>query len=163
MAISPIVPSAPVRVVWFYGELERLLRTPGGPVGRHLHRIAQNTALQASLIAKTTLMQRTGRYAAGFKVETLPAPYPQGFKFKVVNRTTDQHPKRAISYAATIEFGSARHTIRARNPERQKLHFYWASQGRWVTTSEVTHPGTKAYSILRIAFERAMSMSHGGP
>lgn len=161
MAISPVVPSSPVRVVWFYGELERLLRTPGGPVGRHLHRIAQTTAAQAQAIARTDLQQRTGRYAAGFKVETLPAPWPEGFKFQVVNRTTGQNPKRAYSYASTIEFGSKPHNIRARNPERKKLTFYWEAHGRWVTTSEVTHPGTKAYSILRIALERAMTMTHG--
>lgn len=148
---------APVRVVWYPNEMERMLRMPGGMVGRHLNKIARTTAIRAGAIARTQLKQRTGRYASGFRVETVVAPYPYGFKFVVVNRTTGQNPKRAASYAATIEFGSASHRISARTPAVKKLRFYWPDQDRWVTTSEVIHPGTKAYGILRIALEQAMA------
>lgn len=158
MASNPGFPSGPVRTIYYPGELDRLLRTPGGPVGRHLNRIAQLTAVRAEALSRTVLKVRSGRYSSGFRVEVEAAPYPQGFKFVVVNRAIGFDPKRAYSYASTIELGSVAHPIKARNPDVKLLRFYWASQGRWVTSREIAHRGTKAYSILRISLQEAVTM-----
>jgi hypothetical protein len=49
-------------------------------------------------------------------------------------------------YAAPIDKGSRRHTIRARR--KPYLVFYWEARGRWVRTKQVNHPGNKPYRFL---------------
>jgi hypothetical protein len=124
-------------------ELNRLLYMPGGPVGVGVRKLAVKVAAEAAKTARAELgnnpeyAARTGRYAGGFQVEV---EYPLatakgGFRFKVVNRTTGQTPRRSQSYASVIERGAKPHVIKARNPKTKPLVFY--INGRKIVTQQV--------------------------
>jgi hypothetical protein len=133
-------------------ELDRLLKAPGGPVGRHVNYVARGVAETARQIARERGLVRTGRYVRGFKVEVQPdATY--GFVFYVVNRVTGQDPRRKESYAGVIEFGSVKHPIRPRR--RDKWLVFRLPDGRMVKTKLVNHPGTQPQHVLRDAMIRA--------
>lgn len=136
-------------------ELDRLLRVPGGPVGRHVNFVARGVAEVARQIARERGLVRTGRYVRGFKVEVQPDP-TTGFAFYVVNRVTGQRPRRTQSYAGVLEFGSESHDIVPRR--RDKWLVFRLPDGRMVKTKLVKHPGTAPYSVLSDALRRASTV-----
>lgn len=148
-----------VRLVLYPNELDRLLRSPGGPVGRHIVKLAKETAAEAERRARAGSEPRvlTGRYAANFRVET-DFTGPNGFTVRVRNATTGQNPRRRTSYAGVIETGSQAHPIR---PRDSNGYLRFKVKGRWVTVKAVAHPGTKPRNILREAL-RTTILRHGG-
>lgn len=56
---------------------------------------------------------------------------------------------RHYPYAASVEGGAVRHTIRPRSPGGY-LHFYWRKIGKTVTLRSVNHPGQVGKAYLRI-------------
>ena len=132
-------------------ELDRVLRSPGGPVGRHINLVARSVAAEARRIATERGLVRTERYVRGFKVEVTPDPQ-SGFYFTVVNRVTGQKPRRAGSYAGVIEFGSRPHVIRPRRPNGWLI--FRMPDGRTIKTKLVNHPGTPPQHVLRDALDR---------
>lgn len=132
-------------------ELDRVLKAPGGPVGRHINLVARSVAAEAQRIAIERGLSRSGRYARGFKVEVSPDPQA-GFYFTVVNRTTGQKPRRSMSYAAVIEYGSKPHLIKPRKASGWLI--FRMPDGRYVKTKLVNHPGTQPQNVMRDALDR---------
>lgn len=133
-------------------EIDRLLYQPGGPVGTYIRKLAKEVAAEAATLARKELgkhpddQPRTGRYAGNFKVEVeYPIPRSQGgFRFKVVNRTRGQNPRRTQSYAAVIERGARAHTIWPRKPKKFLVYYVG---GRKVVTPVVRwQPGRQQIS-----------------
>lgn len=150
---------AEVRLVVYPNELNRLLNSPGGPVGRYLVKLAKETAEEAqkrSQIGNDPAV-RSGRYSRNFRVET-DFTGPNGFTVRVRNASTGQSPRRRTSYAGTLETGSKPHTIRPRRTNGYLRFFY---KGRWITVREVRHPGTRPYWVLKNAM-RTVVLRHGG-
>lgn len=131
-------------------ELDRVLRAPGGPVGRYTNYVARSIAAEAQANANLRIKRRTGRYAAGFKVQVEREPV-NGFQFTVTNSTTGLDPRRRRSYAGVLEFGSAPHLIRPRPTNRAGGYLVFTVDGHKIVTKVVRHPGTKPYNILRDA------------
>jgi hypothetical protein len=132
-------------------ELDRVLRSPGGPVGRHMNIVARSVASEAGRIAIERGLVRTGRYARGFKVEVSPDPQ-SGFYFTVVNRVVGQKPRRGQSYADVIERGSRPHPIRPRKASGWLI--FRMPDGRIIKTKLVNHPGTAPQNVMRDALDR---------
>ena len=132
-------------------ELDRVLRAPGGPVGRHINLVARSVAAEAQRIAIERGLVRSERYARGFKVEVSPDPQ-SGFYFTVVYRTTGQKPRRTGSYAAVIEYGSKPHIIKPRKASGWLI--FRMPDGRYVKTKMVNHPGTQPQHVMRDALNR---------
>ena len=128
-------------------ELDRVLRAPGGPVGRRINLLARDIAAEAGVLAVARVKKRTGKYARGFKVKVARGG-AEGFAFMVYNSATGTKPKRRGSYAAVIEKGSRPHVIRPR--ARDGYLVFWVN-GRKVVTKSVNHPGTSAQHVLRDA------------
>ena len=147
-------------LVLFPNEMDRLLRMPGGPVGRHCNYVARQIANEASRLASTRLNKRTGRLANGYRVQVERTGGSEGFRFWVINTVTGQDPRRKMSYAQVHEDGSGTHgprgaayPIRARNPKKP-LVFY--VNGRKVVTKSVMHPGVRPQHIMRDAMTSVM-------
>lgn len=132
-------------------ELDRVLRAPGGPVGRHVNLVARAVAAEAARIAVERGLVRSTRYARGFKVEVTPDPQ-SGFYFTVVNRVTGQKPRRGESYASVIEHGSRPHAIRPRKASGWLI--FRMPDGRMIKTKLVNHPGTQPQHVMRDALDR---------
>ncbi len=137
---------------WYKDALDRELRSPGGLVGRYCNHLARSIAMEASNIANETLERRTGRLAGSYHVRVDRTA--DGAVFTVYSTVRDQHPRRRVSYAGVMEFGSMAHVIRPRNP-KSMLVFY--VNGRKIVTRSVKHPGTKPYRILERAAQRVMT------
>jgi hypothetical protein len=138
-------------------ELDRLLRKPGGPIGRHCNYIARSVANESSRIAAERGLVRDGRYIRGFKVR-VDTNVPEGFQFYVYNRVTGQKPIRKTSYAAVLEYGSqqtAPHTIRPRNTNGWLV--FRNSKGALVRVKSVQHPGVRPYHVMRDAMYRTLA------
>lgn len=150
---------AEVKLVLYPNELDRLLRSPGGPVGRYLVKLGREVVEEASKLAfnRNAPRARTGRYARNFRMET-DFSGPNGFTIRVRNATTGQTPRRRSSYAGVIETGSVAHVIRPRRTDGYLRFFY---KGRWITVKEVKHPGTRPYWVLKDAL-RTVVLRHGG-
>jgi hypothetical protein len=126
-------------------ELNRVLRSPGGTVGKVVRRVSLDVAAEAKSIAQAELgihpgdRPRTGQYADGFKV--LVVTTPNGFYYTVSNKK---------KYAIILEKGSRAHIIRAR---KERTLQFRGRDGRFRQVKIVQHPGTKAYRILQRAGE----------
>lgn len=131
-------------------ELDRLLKTPGSPVGRHVNLVARTIAAEAQRIATERGLVRSSRYVKGFRVEVVPEG--DSYYFQVVNRVRGQDPRRSESYAGVIEYGSEEHPIRPRN--RNRWLVFRMPDGRIVKTKLVNHRGTTAQHVLRDATNR---------
>lgn len=140
-------------------EIDRLLRMPGGPVGRHCNFVARSVATEAGRIATSRGLVRSGRYAQSFRVE-VERNTKDGFQFYVVNRVTGLQPRRKTSYAGVLEFGSqrnARYPIRPRNPQGWLV--FRNSAGKSIRTKLVMHPGVRPYHVMRDAMYRIVGRS----
>lgn len=132
------------RVVLYPNEMDRLLRSPGGPVGVRVRRLCLDIATEGSRIARAELgnrhpsdAPRTGRYARSFNV-TVRTGVPTGFEFEVSNNAKQ---------AAILEEGSKAHEIRAR--KAKTLVFRSRKTGAIVRKKVVYHPGQKqGYHVL---------------
>jgi hypothetical protein len=136
-----------MRPLIFPREIDRILKMPGGPVGKSVRSISMDIAKEGEILARRKLgnrhpsdAPRTGRYARSFavRVETNSS----GFAFLVEN---------TAKYAAVIEEGSKPHTITARRAKY--LVFRSRQTGRVVRKKVVFHPGTKPEKILWMATE----------
>lgn len=148
----------PETFIDFYNtELDRVLRAPGGPVGRFINRYSREVAVEAQALAAARLHRRTGRYAGGFKVKVDRGAPGEGFKFTISNNVTGLNPRRPYSYAGVIEHGSRPHVIRPRDPNGFLM---FTINGKKIVTREVHHPGTRPRHILRDA-ELLVRRRHG--
>lgn len=132
-------------------EIDRFLKAPGGPVGRHMNFVARTVASESEKIARERGLVRSQRYARGFKVRV--DRDGKGFFFTVYNKVTGQKPRRGQDYASVIEFGSDPHPIKPRS--KNKWLVFRRADGRLVKTKLVNHPGTKARHVMRDALDRA--------
>lgn len=140
-------------------EIDRLLRMPGGPVGRHCNFVARSVATEAGRIATSRGLVRSGRYAQSFKVE-VQRNTREGFRFYVVNRVTGLKPRRRTSYAGVLEFGSqqnAPYDITPRNPQGWLV--FRNSAGKLIKTKRVSHLGVRPYHVMRDALYRVVGRS----
>lgn len=138
-------------------EMDRLLRKPGGPVGRHCNFIARSVATESGRIAVQRGLVREGRYIRGFQVK-VETNVPEGFRFYVFNRVTGLKPRRRTSYAGVLEFGSrqsAPHTITPRRKDGWLV--FRNSKGQMVKTKKVSHPGVRPYHVMRDAMYRVLA------
>lgn len=147
--------------VLYPNELDRLLRMPGGPVGRHCNFVAREVANQASINATNRLKTRTGRLAKGYRVRVEITGGREGFRFWVTNNVTGQDPRRKMSYALVQEEGSGLHgpsrTSYVIRPRKPKKHLVFYVDGKKVVTASVRHPGVKPQHILRDALTEVMA------
>jgi len=138
-------------------ELDRVLKAPGGPVGRYVNLLSREIAAEAQVLALARLSRRTGRYARGFSVKVERGAAGEGFKFLISNSVVGRNPRRLTSYAAVIEKGSKPHVIRPRKPDG---FLVFTINGKKIVTKQVKHPGTSAQHILRDA-ERLVRRRRG--
>jgi hypothetical protein len=139
--------------------MDRLLRKPGGPVGRHCNFVARSVANEAGRIATSRGLVRSGRYAKSFRSE-VQLNTEEGFRFYVVSRVTGLTPRRRTSYAGVLEFGSnqnGKYPIRPRNPKGWLV--FRSSDGKRIRTKLVMHPGVRPYHVMRDAMYRIVGRS----
>lgn len=124
-------------------ELDRLLRSPRGTVGRHLGRIGGYVTREAKSLADQRLERRTGEYAAGFRTTT---PRLAGRELRTTVTNSSGH-------ATFIERGTRPHVILPRNGP---YLVFTAKSGAVVFARRVNHPGTRPYRILEDALRIGM-------
>jgi hypothetical protein len=140
---------ATVKLVVDGARMAELLRSPTGPVGRHL--IGRAEIVKQAARAKAP--KKTGCLASSIvkRVEENPAT---GFRIRIVADTTPCSPERK-SYSLYVHEGTRPHTIMAKG---KTLAFYWAhgptGPGMYYFQS-VNHPGTKPVPFLRDALPLA--------
>lgn len=133
-------------------EINRILYSPGGDVGRYARKVALEIAAEAKRLAETKLGKkafdkpRSGRLARGYKVTVIPNTN----SFRVSNPTP---------YYDAIELGVLEaHEIRARRVEY--LEFV-DRQGRRRKVKMVIHPGNPAFNLMRDAADNVMKRRFG--
>lgn len=118
-------------------EMARMLRSPTGPVGRHL-------------IERATVFQKAARDQASRKSGCLQdsmvkrvESHDGEIAVRVIADTTPCSPTRT-SYSLYVHEGTAPHVIMAHDPSKP-LAFFWANgpdgPGMYFFT-QVNHPGT---------------------
>lgn len=129
-------------------ELLRQLVGPNasGPVGDIMKQIAATALAEAKQSAERQLNRGTDRpdsYFDKFEINLVTSP-----RVGIEVKNTSDH-------AEFIEDGTEPHDITPRGigPLR-----FIASDGQWVSTYLVRHPGTRPYSILKDAVAKAIRM-----
>jgi hypothetical protein len=127
-----------VKLVLDGARMAELVRSPYGPVGRHL--IERATVFQAA--AKAQAPRRTGCLADSIvkRVED----HGSSFLIRVVCDTTPCSPTRA-SYALYVHDGTAPHDIFAKPGG---VLAFPGADGSTVFATHVHHPGTQANRFL---------------
>jgi hypothetical protein len=135
-----------VRIVWDGARLAELLRSPAGPVGRHI-------------IGRGEIVRQAGKAKANRDTGCLQDSIvkrieegPEGIKVRIVADTTPCSPSRT-SYALFVHEGTEAHQIVAKNA--QALSFEW--HGQRVFFASVNHPGYKGNPFLRDALPLAVA------
>lgn len=129
-----------VKLVTDGARMAELLRSPFGPVGRHL--IARSTLFQMAARAQVAPMRKSGCLEDTIvkRVEENPLT---GFQIRIVSDTTPCSPSRT-SYSMLVHEGTQPHVIEARNGGA--LSFWWANgpdgAGQYFM-KRVQHPGTR--------------------
>jgi hypothetical protein len=135
-----------VKIVWDGLRLAELLRSPTGPVGRHVIERAEvvRQAAKAKANRDTGCLQDSivKRIEEG----------PEGVKARIVADTTACSPERK-SYALFVHNGTEAHEIVATNA--QALSFIW--HGERVFFASVKHPGYKGNPFLTDALPLAVA------
>jgi hypothetical protein len=135
-----------VKLVIDGARMAELLRSPTGPVGRHL--VERGEIVKQA--AKAKAPRRTGCLADSivkrFEDRT------EGLAVIIQCDTTSCSPERK-SYALYVHEGTRAHTIIAK--EGSALSFIW--HGERVFFTSVNHPGTKAQPFLRDALPLAVA------
>jgi hypothetical protein len=132
-------------------EIDRILRMPGGDVGKAGRKLALEIAEESRRSAVLTYgrhpmdQPRTGEMAKAYRVEVVPG----------TNHFLVRNPKK---YAAAMELGAKPHIIRARR--RQTLQFR-DRQGRWRRVQFVNHPGSVARNTMWTATRVVMVRRFG--
>jgi hypothetical protein len=135
---------ADVKMVWDGARMAELLRSPTGPVGRHL--IARGEIVKQAARAKAP--RKTGCLQESIvkRVEENPAT---GFVIRIVSDTTSCSPTRT-SYSLFVHEGTEPHVI---EPKGKVLSFYWDrgpdGPGQYFFAGPVQHPGTRPNPFLR--------------
>lgn len=119
-----------MQIIWNYPELDRLLKSRAGPVGRDLHR----RGLKVATAAKRQVGVKTG--ALKSSIEITHGRNPTGQQVMVGSD---------LDYALMHHEGTRPHVIIAR-PE--KLLRFTGRNGGVVYTNKVNHPGTRANKYL---------------
>jgi phage gpG-like protein len=117
------------RVVWNEPEVNFLLKSPIGAVGRSV----QKRAFRVQTAAKRQVGVKSGKLQESIKYTVSTAPY--GVKATVGS---------SVNYALIHHNGSRPHVIL---PVRAKS-LVFTSRGRLVVTNRVNHPGTKPNRYL---------------
>lgn len=132
-------------------EIQRVLYSPGGDVGREIRSVALDIAAEAKTIATDTLghnpadRPRTGALARSYQVKVVPGS----------NTFTVTNPRK---YAAAIERGAVAHIIQAR---RVRYLRFKDRNGSWRKVKLVRHPGNAPYRILDQARRSVMRRRYG--
>lgn len=126
-----------IKLVLDGARMQELLRSPLGPLGRHL--IERGEIVKQA--AKAQAPRKTGCLQDSIvkRVED----YGDSFAIRIVSDTTPCSPTRT-SYSLWVHEGTQPHTITAKNGG--VLSFMW--QGERVYFKSVQHPGTKANKYL---------------
>lgn len=135
-----------VKIVWDGARMQDLLRSPTGPVGRHV--IERATVVQMAAKAKANRKSGCMEDSIIKRIEEDPVT---GFRVRIVCDTTPCSPKRE-SYALFVHEGTPPHTIVAKNAAA--LSFEW--HGQRVFLQSVHHPGYKGNPFLRDALPLAV-------
>jgi hypothetical protein len=122
------------------GQTE-VLRSPGGPVAKHLLRLGNLT----QRYAREQAGKRTGRLAASIKVQLTAKATGLAVKVGSDNKIAYLHHE-----------GSRPHIIRAKNVAY--LRFY--SHGKLRFAKSVRHPGTRANPYLQRSMALAIGRIH---
>jgi hypothetical protein len=139
------------RIQWNSRELDRLLRSPDGPVGRHMARVGEIATQGAKRRAPVSPDGSNGRpsgymrSAIGWDIGT----DGESIYVDVISPATtpDGYP-----YGLGVEVGTAPHVIRSKGPYPLR-----DKHGR-VFGPVVNHPGTDAQPYLRPAIDDVRSM-----
>lgn len=127
-----------VKLVTDGARMAELLRSPLGPVGRHL--IARSTLFQAA--ARGQAPRKTGCLQDSI-VKRVEENALTGFQVRIVSDTTPCSPSRT-SYSYYVHEGTQPHVIEAR--DGGTLSFWWANgpdgAGQYFM-KRVQHPGTR--------------------
>lgn len=141
-----------VKIVWDGARMQEILRSPTGPVGRHL--IARAEVVKLAARAKAS--RKTGCLQGSLvkRVEENPAT---GFVIRIISDTTPCSPTRT-SYSLYVHEGTQPHVI---EPKGKALSFWWANgpdgPGQYFFAGPVHHPGTKPNPFLRDALPLAVA------
>lgn len=131
-------------------EIQRILFSPGGDVGRECRACALAIAEESKRSALVTYgrnpldQHRTLRLANAYQVKVIPGTN----EFIVLN---------PLKYAAAMELGARPHVIRARKSVLQ----FRARNGQWRKVAYVNHPGSVGRQTLLIASHIVMRRRYG--
>ena len=123
-------------------EIDRIIHSPGGDVGRYVRKVALEIADEARRQAEMTFGKhpmdkpRTGRLAASYQVKVIPG----------TNQFIVRNPRK---YAAAMEKGARAHEIKAR--KRTTMLQFRGRDGRWHVVKAVRHPGSVGRRTLEIS------------
>lgn len=132
-------------------EIQRILYSPGGDVGKYARRVALEIAAEAKRLAILRLgnkpfdKARTGKLARNYRVTVIAGTN----KFRVTNPT---------GYNDAIELGAQPHIIRAR---RVTYLRFVDRRGVARKVKMVHHPGNPAFHLMRDAAEHVMKRRFG--
>lgn len=132
-------------------EIQRILNSPGGDVGKYARRIALDIAAESKRIAEAELgrhpgdQPRTGKLAKSYRVTVLPGTNT----FRVNN---------SQYYSAAIELGAAAHKIKARRVEYLR---FTDRQGRARRVKLVFHLGNPAFRLMSRAADNIVARRFG--
>ena len=138
---------ATYRLVIDGAAMAELLRSPSGPVGRHL--IERTTRVQMGARAILAPHRKTGCLEDSLvkRAETVGGE----LAMRLISDTTPCSPER-ISYSLFVHEGTPAHDIAARNAA--VLAFEW--HGEMAFFARVHHPADKAVPFLRDALPLAV-------
>lgn len=123
-------------------EINRVLNSPGGDVGRSIRLLAMEIAAEAAHQADLTYGKhpgdkpRTGKLAKSYQVRVVP-----GTNQFIVRNTR--------KYASAMEFGAREHEIKAR--KKTVLLQFRDRNGVWRRVKAVQHPGSVGRHTLYLA------------
>lgn len=141
-----------VKLVIDGARMAELLRSPAGPVGRHL--IGRAEVVKQA--ARSKAPRRTGCLQEGIvkRVEENPAT---GFLIRIFTDTVPCSPSRT-AYGLFVHEGTKAHEIA---PKGKVLAFWWDrgpnGPGMYFFGGPVSHPGTAPHPFLRDALPLAVA------
>lgn len=132
-------------------QLDQVLRSPDGLVGRYFTQRGGEVTREAKALAGSKLQRRSGQYADGFKSTTVRG---EGGELRLRIENTRPRAPGGYNVAAGLEAGTRPHIIRPR--KANGVLVFTARSGETVFAREVHHPGTKAYRIMETALRRVL-------
>lgn len=123
-----------VRVRLYPSQVNRLLHTPAGQVGRYFARVGGYVTREAQRLTAERLQRQTGQYAGGFRTTTL-----------VVGGVLRTRITNSANHATFLERGTRPHMI---YPRKGRYLVFTSRSGQLVFAKQVAHPGTRPYRIL---------------